>query len=193
MSQTFIKCVVVGDGAVGKTCLIHVFTQNCFPEDYIPTVFDNYQTNIDLDNRNFQLGIWDTAGQDDYDSVRPLSYSGAQVFLICYSIMAPANFDNVRQKWAPEIFAYKKDIPIILVGTKGDLLNDQEALDELKAQTKSVPVTTEQAAAMQKEIGAIGNVVISARTGKGVKELFENAVRAAITPINKKKGGCGTN
>jgi len=115
-----IKCVVVGDGAVGKTSMLFKLTTNVFPEEYVPTVFDNYPGNQ-------PISFWDTAGQDDYDRLRPLSYPGADIFLVCYSIgshnsgYGQYSRENVLLKWLPEVQHHVPDAKIILLGLQSDL------------------------------------------------------------------------
>jgi len=173
-----IKCVVCGDGSVGKTALIQTYCTNTFPTEYIPTVFDNYTANVSLNGKFFGIGIWDTAGQAEYDRLRPLSYPSTDVFLACFSIVFPASFDNITVKWYPEIKHYCPEAKIILVATKVDLENDPEKLEELKTSGENV-VTEEQALQLAKHIGAHKYMRCSARTMKGLTELFLEVVRCA--------------
>eukprot|EP00761_Pharyngomonas_kirbyi_P011943 gb/GECH01011969.1/.p1 GENE.gb/GECH01011969.1/~~gb/GECH01011969.1/.p1 ORF type:complete len:203 (+),score=53.64 gb/GECH01011969.1/:1-609(+) len=175
-----VKCVVVGDGAVGKTCMLISYANNSFPEDYIPTVFDNYNANVMYEDRTVSLGLWDTAGQEDYDRLRPLSYPDTHVFLICFSIVNPASYDNVKTKWYPEVDQYAAGTPIILIGLKLDLRDDSQTISKL--QEKSLkPISEQQGKQMAEEIGAKGYLECSARTQEGLKEVFDKAIEVGLS------------
>ena len=138
----------------GKTCLLIRYTTDSFPGDYVPTVFDNYSAQIMVGKEPLTIGLWDTAGQSDYDTIRPLSYPKTvsfnlillilqasfelnsnnscqyfqDVFLMCFALNSRTSFENVREKWLPEIQHHTQGnnppTPIILVGTKLDLRKD---------------------------------------------------------------------
>merc|ERR1712117_240418 len=185
MMQT-IKCVVVGDGAVGKTCLLISYTTNAFPGEYIPTVFDNYSANVMVDGKPINLGLWDTAGQEDYDRLRPLSYPQTDVFLVCFSVVSQPSFKNVKLKWIPEINHHAPGVPIILVGTKADLRNDSETQAQLRAKNMG-PVSQNEIEQMVNEVNAVKYIECSALTQEGLKNVFDEAIRAALYKPNAKK------
>lgn len=184
-----IKCVVVGDGTVGKTCMLISYTTDSFPVQYVPTVFDNYSAQMTLDNHTVNLGLWDTAGQEDYDRLRPLSYPQTDVFVLCFSIVSPVSFDNVATKWIPEIRQHCPDAPILLVGTKLDLRD--EANPRATTNEDRPPITKSQGQKCAQKIKAVKYLECSALTQQGLKQVFEDAVRAVINPKPlKQKKSC---
>lgn len=166
------KLVIVGDGACGKTCLLIVFSQGKFPDVYVPTVFENYVADVDVDGRKVELALWDTAGQEDYDRLRPLSYPDSHVILICFAIDMPDSLDNVQEKWISEVMHFCHGLPIILVGCKKDLRNDPKTIQDLR-QSGQRPVTPEEGAAVARKIGARRYLECSAKYKDGVNEVFE--------------------
>ena len=74
------------------------YTQNKFPTEYVPTIFDNYTATVKVDGRMVNLGLWDTAGQEEYNRLRPLAYPNCDVFLIIFSVVDPASWTNAYKK-----------------------------------------------------------------------------------------------
>eukprot|EP01125_Pyxidicula_operculata_P018260 TRINITY_DN648_c0_g1_i1.p1 TRINITY_DN648_c0_g1~~TRINITY_DN648_c0_g1_i1.p1 ORF type:complete len:190 (+),score=24.58 TRINITY_DN648_c0_g1_i1:88-657(+) len=182
-----VKCVVVGDGAVGKTCLLISYATNIFPDDYVPTIFDNYCVNVTVDGKSYDyFGLWDTAGQEEYDRLRPLSYPQTDVFLVCFSVVNPASFDNVRSKWYPEVSHHCPNVPIVLTGTKIDLREDPSEQERLRLVNLS-PVKYEQGLQLMKEIAAVKYMECSALTHQGLKDVFDEAIRAVANQKQTKK------
>ncbi|KAJ5083752.1 hypothetical protein N7456_013179 [Penicillium angulare] len=179
MAEIRRKLVIVGDGACGKTCLLIVFSKGTFPEVYVPTVFENYVADVEVDGKHVELALWDTAGQEDYDRLRPLSYPDSHVILICFAVDSPDSLDNVQEKWISEVLHFCQGLPIILVGCKQDLRHDPKTIEELNKTSQS-PVTAEQGEEVRRKIGAYKYLECSARTNEGVKEVFESATRAAL-------------
>lgn len=176
-----VKCVIVGDGAVGKTCMLISYTKGVFPEKYVPTIFDNYATQIMVGKEQIQFELWDTAGQEDFDRIRLLSYDGADVILCCYSVNSQTSLSNVRSKWYPEFRHHCPSAPFILCGTKADLRGDP--------QFQFKQVNASDAKKLAKELGAIKMIECSAKTGQNLKSVFDEAILAVLRPGG---GGCCT-
>eukprot|EP01117_Protostelium_nocturnum_P020586 TRINITY_DN933_c0_g1_i1.p1 TRINITY_DN933_c0_g1~~TRINITY_DN933_c0_g1_i1.p1 ORF type:complete len:191 (-),score=40.23 TRINITY_DN933_c0_g1_i1:165-737(-) len=179
-----IKLVVIGDGAVGKTCLLISYAKKEFPKDYVPTVFDNYVVNITAGDQSIDLSLWDTAGQEEYDRLRPLSYANANVFLLCFSVTSFVSFENVTTKWYPELIHFCAEVPFILVGTKADIRADAAEMEKNAGQG----VTTEQGNELARKLKAIRYIECSAKTSMNLKDVFDEAVRCVLRPPKKKKG-----
>ena len=162
----------------------------------------------------YTLGLFDTAGQEDYDRLRPLSYPQVcsdihnwnikkhrahfgtrwkriadwlnlylqtDVFLVCYSVVSPSSFENVKEKWVPEITHHCQKTPFLLVGTQIDLRDDAATIEKL-AKNKQRPLTQEVGEKLARELRAVRYVECSALTQKGLKNVFDEAILAALEP-----------
>ena len=182
------KLVIVGDGACGKTCLLFAFTKDEFPDKYIPTVFENYVSDIEVDGKLVELALWDTAGQEDYDRLRPLSYPDTDVILMCFSIDSHDSLENIHAKWVPEVRHFCPNVPFLLIATKKDLRNDPATKASL-ARDKLEVIRPEQGKAMADKVNAYAYLESSAKSREGVREVFLTATRAALQKKNKRRGG----
>lgn len=137
------------------------------------------------------LGLFDTASNEDYDRLRPLSYPQTDVFLICFSLVDSGSLENVSVKWYPEVRHHCPDALIILVGTKLDLRDDMDTIEKLKKK-KQTPITYRQGLAVAERIGAVKYLECSALTQKGLKTVFDEAVLAVLDlpPVNKRERKC---
>ncbi|KAI5192711.1 Ras-like protein gene family, member A [Nematocida minor] len=161
------KIVVIGDGACGKTCLLEVYKSGIFPEDYVPTIVDNFVMKEEVEAGEVVLTLWDTSGQDEYDALRPLSYSNANLIVICYSIEKKDRLGNIEEKWLTEIQNLCKNVPYFLMGLKADVRNNAppSELDKF--------VSTKEGEDLAQKIGAKYFSECSALTRMNVKETFK--------------------
>ncbi|EIN05075.1 rho small monomeric GTPase [Punctularia strigosozonata HHB-11173 SS5] len=172
------KLVIVGDGACGKTSLLCSFALGEFPKEYQPTIFENYVAEIRLDGKPVQLALWDTAGQEEYERLRPLSYSKSHVILIAFAIDTPDSLENVTVKWIEEVRSIcGQTIPVLLVGCKSDLRPPDV---DNTAPSHPLFVTRAQAERVAQSIGARGYKECSALKIEGVDDVFEAATRLSM-------------
>ena len=147
----------------------------------------------------YTLGLFDTAGQEDYDRLRPLSYPQTDVFLVCFSVTSPASFENVKEKWFPEVHHHCPGVPCLIVGTQVDLRNDDQVKDKL-AKQKMSPVTKADGEAMARALGAVKYVECSALTQYKLKDVFDEvrvflalrSMRILANRYSTTLGNCGS-
>jgi len=200
-----LKFVVVGDGAVGKTCLLQAFSNGEVAVDHVPTIFENSQKEYTYGktNQKYNLDLWDTAGQENFDRLRPLSYKGVDCFLLCFDVSNATSLDNVRFKWIDEVNTAIKDSDddakgkLMLVGTKCDMRGKKsEKTKDLKE------VTNEQIREQREQIGRLINesnweekvpyVETSAYERIKIDEVFQAAITLCMDTSPAKTKGCCT-
>ncbi|XP_067302647.1 cell division cycle 42 like 2 isoform X3 [Pseudorasbora parva] len=155
-----IKCVVVGDGGVGKTSLLVSFT-NEFPSE--TTMFENQAATVMIGGEPYTIRLFDAAGQDQ---LRPLNYPQTDVFLVCFSVVSLSSFENVKEKI--------------------DLRDDPITIARL-AKNKQKPINPETAEKLAKDLKAVKYVECSALTQKGLKNVFDEAILTALDPPGSQK------
>lgn len=141
--------------------------------------FDNHMSAVSVDGKPYSVDLWDTAGQEEYKRLRALSYPDTDVFLICYSVVNASSYENVKTQWIPELKHHCVSAHIIIVGTKTDLRADPQ-----RKPADADPYTMADGEALASEVGAKCYVECSSFTQDGLKNVFEQAVRVALTGAN---------
>ncbi|XP_017114397.1 uncharacterized protein LOC108137289 isoform X2 [Drosophila elegans] len=177
-SQPSIKCVLVGDGAVGKTNLILSYLENRFNPEHIPTASDIYNADVNVNESPVHLTLCDTAGQDTLDPLRELCYPDSDVFLLCFSVVKPETFRAIKAKWAPK-FA-KTKAALILVGTQADLRTSPNVLNKLQTNGEKA-ISYADAWDLATTIGA-KYIETSSATQDKVKDVFDTAIWEGLVP-----------
>ena len=172
--MTEFKIVAAGDGKTDKIPLLMVLKGDAFPDRYVPTVFENYHQDFSVDGTNYTLHFWDTAGQDEYDRLRPLSYSGANVVLLCFDFDSKDTFTHLSS-WMKEIEKYAKGAKIILVGLKMNL----------REPGNPDHVTDEEVNQFVEKNSIFCFCPCSCKTGEGIDAIVPAIVKACT---QKKKG-----
>ncbi|KAG6005286.1 hypothetical protein E4U21_000261 [Claviceps maximensis] len=186
------KLVLLGDGACGKTSLLNVFTRGYFPTVYEPTVFENYVHDIFVDSVHIELSLWDTAGQEEFDRLRSLSYDDTDLIMLCYSVDSKDSLENVESKWVGEIADNCPGVKLVLVALKCDLREkggDDEDGDDNTAPPEAASnerpsgplIEYDKGLEVAKRIGASRYLECSAMKNRGVNEAFTEAARVALS------------
>lgn len=163
-----IKIIVVGDESCGKTSLLKSYCKNEYQDEYIPTILDNYEVYIELDENRYKLFIYDTSGNEDLARLRPLTYDKADVVLICFSLVSGINLQSYVDKWLHKVKLYCPEAVILLVGCKNDIRRHEVRGTADQALGRKLAV----------EIKSAGYVECSAKLNRGIKELFEVAIKS---------------
>eukprot|EP00924_Labyrinthula_sp_SR-Ha-C_P003324 snap_masked-scaffold_15-processed-gene-6.0-mRNA-1 protein AED:0.08 eAED:0.16 QI:0/-1/0/1/-1/1/1/0/197 len=170
-----LKLCIIGDGGTGKTSLLMVYSYKEFPHKYTPTVVDTYEVQMSLsDGRKMKLSVYDTAGQEDFKGIRALAYSQVDVVMVCYDCSNSTSFNNVKTLWVQESRNHNKEAPLVLVGTKKDLVESDP--------NNPYYVKPADAALLAKELDLKGSAQCSAlKMERGnVKQVFQMAIKAGL-------------
>uniref|UniRef100_U5EZP5 small monomeric GTPase n=1 Tax=Corethrella appendiculata TaxID=1370023 RepID=U5EZP5_9DIPT len=167
--NVLLKVVILGDGGVGKSCLMNRFVSNLYDESSFHTIGVEFlNKDIQVDNERYTLQIWDTAGQERFKALRTPFYRGTDICLLSYAIDDRESFTSLKQ-WREEFLRYadiKSDyFPFIVVGNKNDI----------DASLRKVSVEEVSEWCQENHISAF--IETSAKTSTNVYEAFALAVR----------------
>jgi len=164
------KFIVIGDTAVGKSCLLHRFIDNKFKKESTHTIGVEFGSKIvEVGGRNVKLQIWDTAGQERFRSVTRSYYRGAAGAILVYDTSNRETYNHVSSWLSDARSLANKDIAIVLVGNKTDLPNREVTFLEASRYAQENDLMFLESSTM---------------TGEGVEEVFLKCARTILSKIN---------
>ena len=180
-----IKCVVVGDNTVGKTCLLlqMSYTANTISRSQLESFASTYIAKLNVNGKVYQLELLEAECTDSKETNRSVAYEDTDVFCLCFSVADRESFLSIKEKWHREIKQFSPHSPIVLVGTKVDL-RDSDL--ETSKKNEVVAVSFKEGKKLAKRIGARKYVECSALKQRGYSEVFNEAIKAVISSTTKK-------
>ncbi|CAG9815818.1 unnamed protein product [Phaedon cochleariae] len=168
--NTLLKVVILGDGGVGKSCLMNRFVSNQFDEHSFHTIGVEFlNKDVDIDGETYTLQIWDTAGQERFKTLRTPFYRGSDICMLTYGVDDKSSFKNI-QMWKNE-FLYYADIkegtqfPFIVIGNKSDVVPEEREVPLLEMETWC------------NDNSITSYIETSAKNASNVQEAFKMAVQ----------------
>jgi len=168
MSKRFLfKILIVGDGSVGKTTLLHRYVDGSFTENPHETIgVDFYLKHLTLNSSEVSLQLWDFGGQTRFRFLLNKYVGGASGAFLLYDLTKPSTLESAEE-WVNLVRKYKKFLPIMLVGTKYDLV-DPESIDD------------ENSNMVMAKFRMIANIKTSSKTGLNIEDIFYILVKALL-------------
>ena len=177
MNIITLKLILVGDGRVGKTSIINKYLYNTFNENEPMTINSCFlEKKMIINEKTFKFALWDTAGQEKFNSVTPVYYRDAKGVILVYDITNARSFERV-QKWIEEVRSYNKECEIVICGNKVDIKETYEdGVDKNKAKAYV-------------ESKGIEHFYTSAKTGEGLEEVFEYVAKKVVDNYERESKG----
>ncbi|MFX1309062.1 MAG: Rab family GTPase [Promethearchaeota archaeon] len=157
-----LKLVLLGDSAVSKTSLIDMYAHHQFIEDYKPILGVNIVVKeLDSENAQIRLIIWDIAGQEKYNLSGRMFFQGVEGALFIYDTTMESSFKNIESKWLRDLNKYREqDLTYVLIGNKIDLQDSRV-------------ISTEEGRELAQKINASDFVETSAKYGDNVEKYIQ--------------------
>ena len=172
-AKYIIKILTLGDSLVGKSSIVLRFSDNKFNETFLSTIgVDSKRKILKIKGEKVKVSIWDTAGQEKYQNIVKQYYNGANGVLLIFDIANKKSFERINF-WYNDLkkSVNTDEVLICLVGNKLDLNDKRE-------------VAKEAAEKFSKENNML-YFEVSAKSGEGIKELFDDATNKIMDKVLK--------